>query len=76
MLNNKAVNEAINELLIDVEDSQGLKTSIDNFTNFDSIALANKLERHEHIGFRQIAAFLYKGWFDFCSTVIHKYLYD
>merc|ERR1719219_688916 len=60
-LNNKAVNEALNGLLIDEEDYNGLKTSIDAFDNFDNIALAQTLEKHELIEFRRIAAYLYKG---------------
>lgn len=60
-LNNKAINEALNSLLIEEEDYQGLRTSIDAFDNFDNIALAQKLEKHELIEFRRIAAYLYKG---------------
>ena len=60
-LNNKAVNEALNGLLIAEEDYQGLKTSIDAFDNFDNIQLAQTLEKHELIEFRRIAAYLYKG---------------
>jgi clathrin heavy chain len=60
-LNNKAINESLNNLLIEEEDYQGLHTSIDAFDNFDNIALAQKLERHELIEFRRIAAYLYKG---------------
>ncbi|XP_031626187.1 clathrin heavy chain [Contarinia nasturtii] len=60
-LNNKAINEALNELLIDEEDYQGLRTSIDAFDNFDNIALAQRLEKHELTEFRRIAAYLYKG---------------
>ncbi|RWS28918.1 clathrin heavy chain 1-like protein [Leptotrombidium deliense] len=60
-LNNKAINEALNELLIEEEDYQGLRTSIDAFDNFDNIALAQHLEKHELIEFRRIAAYLYKG---------------
>lgn len=60
-LNNKAINEALNSLLIDEEDYQGLRTSIDAFDNFDNIALAQQLEKHELIEFRRIAAYLYKG---------------
>lgn len=40
---------------------QGLRTSIDAFDNFDNIALAQKLEKHELVEFRRIAAYLYKG---------------
>ncbi|KAG7203836.1 hypothetical protein KM043_013847 [Ampulex compressa] len=60
-LNNKAINEALNGLLIDEEDYQGLRTSINAFDNFDNIALAQQLEKHELIEFRRIAAYLYKG---------------
>ena len=59
-LNNKAVNESLNELLINEEDYNGLKASIDAFDNFDNIALAQALEKHELIEFRRIAAYLYK----------------
>lgn len=48
-------------MLIDEEDYQGLRTSIDAFDNFDNIALAQKMEKHELIEFRRIAAYLYKG---------------
>lgn len=58
--NNKAINDALNNLLIDEEDYQGLRASIDAFDNFDNIALAQKLEKHELIEFRRIAAYLYK----------------
>jgi len=60
-LNNKAVNEALNGLLITEEDYNGLKTSIDAFDNFDNITLAQMMEKHELIEFRRIAAYLYKG---------------
>ncbi|KAL5283426.1 CLTC family protein [Megaselia abdita] len=60
-LNNKSINEALNGLLIEEEDYQGLKNSIDGFDNFDNIALAQKLEKHELTEFRRIAAYLYKG---------------
>ena len=40
---------------------QGLRTSIDAFDNFDNIALAQQLEKHELTEFRRIAAYLYKG---------------
>ncbi|XP_033627674.1 clathrin heavy chain 1 [Asterias rubens] len=58
--NNKAINDALNGLLIDEEDYQGLRTSIDAFDNFDNISLAQRLEKHELLEFRRIAAYLYK----------------
>lgn len=59
--NNKTVNEALNKLLIEEEDYQGLRASIEAYDNFDNIALAQELEKHELLEFRRIAAFLYKG---------------
>uniref|UniRef100_H2ZKR1 Clathrin heavy chain n=1 Tax=Ciona savignyi TaxID=51511 RepID=H2ZKR1_CIOSA len=59
--NNKAINEALNDLLIEEEDYSGLRNSIDAYDNFDTIALAQRLEKHELIEFRRIAAYLYKG---------------
>lgn len=60
MNNNHAVNTAYNDLLIEEEDFAGLRDSIDHFDNFDSIALAQRLEKHELLEFRRIAAHLYK----------------
>lgn len=58
--NNKAVNSALNELYIEEEDYQSLRDSIDNHDNFDSLDLAQRLEKHELLEFRRIAAHLYK----------------
>lgn len=60
-LNNKAINEALNDLFIEEEDFTALRTSIDAFDNFDTIALAQRLEKHELIEFRRISAYLYKS---------------
>jgi len=58
--NLSVVNEALNELYIDDEDYGSLRESIDSFDNFDHIALAMKIERHELLEFRRIAAYIYK----------------
>ncbi|KAJ1460266.1 hypothetical protein M885DRAFT_459036 [Pelagophyceae sp. CCMP2097] len=55
-----AVNEAVNELLIDDEDHDALKQSIDDFDNVDAVALAQRIEKHELLEFRRIAAYVYK----------------
>jgi hypothetical protein len=55
-----AVNEAVNELLIDEEDFASLRDSISTYDNFDQISLALKLEKHELTEFRRIAATIYK----------------
>ncbi|XP_058287354.1 clathrin heavy chain 2 isoform X5 [Hylobates moloch] len=59
--NNKSVNEALNHLLTEEEDYQGLRASIDAYDNFDNISLAQRLEKHQLMEFRRIAAYLYKG---------------
>jgi clathrin heavy chain len=58
--NLSVVNEALNELYIAEEDYDALRVSIDDFDNFDQILLAQRVERHELLEFRRIAAYLYK----------------
>lgn len=58
--NLQAVNEALNELYIEEDDYESLRSSIDHFDNFDGIALAQQLEKHELLEFRRIAAYIYK----------------
>ena len=55
-----AVNDALNGLLMEEEDWEALRESIDNFDNFDQIGLANQLFKHECIEFRRISSYLYK----------------
>lgn len=59
-INNKAVNEALADLFIEEEDFQALRTSIDSYDAFDAIGLGLRLEKHELLEFRRIAAYLYK----------------
>lgn len=54
------MNEAINNLFVEEEDYRALRTSIDNYDHFDQVALAQRIELHELIEFRRIAAYLYK----------------
>jgi len=54
------VNETLNDLYIEEEDYEALRKSIDEYTNFDGLALAQKIENHELLEFRRIAAHLYK----------------
>ena len=58
--NLSAVNEAVNEVLLDEEDFDGLRQSIDEYDNFDQLELAQRLERHELLEMRRIAALLFK----------------
>jgi len=55
-----AVNEAINELHVIDENYKALRDSIDQFDQFDQIALAQQLEKHELLEFRRISAYLFK----------------
>jgi len=59
-LNISAVNDAYNSVLIDEEDYNTLRDSIDSFDRFDPMALAVKLEKHPLLEFRRLAAHLYK----------------
>merc|ERR1719323_273971 len=55
-----AVNEAINEMYVESEQYEELRSSIEDFDNIDQIALAQKLEKHELVEMRRIAALVYK----------------
>jgi clathrin heavy chain len=67
-VNNAAVNMAYNELLIEEEDFKSLRDSIEHFAQFDNVALAQRLEKHELLEFRRIAAILYKVFLIFAVT--------
>ncbi|KAL7270849.1 Clathrin heavy chain [Rhizina undulata] len=58
--NNKVVNNAINDLLIEEEDYKTLRDSVENYDNYDPVELAQRLEQHELVFFRQIAANIYR----------------
>lgn len=54
------VNEALNEYYISEEDYESLRTSFDEYKNFDQIYLAQKVEKHELLEFRRLASYIYK----------------
>lgn len=58
--NKKSVNNAINDLLIEEEDYKTLRDSVENYDNYDAVDLASRLERHELVFFRQVAANIYR----------------
>ncbi|KAG9018769.1 hypothetical protein FRB90_009773 [Tulasnella sp. 427] len=58
--NIEAVNDAYNDLLIEEEDFKTLRHSIDSFDNFNNVSLASRLEKHDLLEFRRLAAHLYK----------------
>ena len=57
--NIEAVNNALSELFIEEEDYKSLKDSTATYGNFDAPALAKRLEKHELLEFRRIAAQLH-----------------
>ena len=59
-LNITVVNEAYNDLLIEEEDHVTLRSSLETFDQYDAIKLAKRLENHELLEFRRIAALLYR----------------
>ncbi|CZT03392.1 hypothetical protein WAI453_012360 [Rhynchosporium graminicola] len=58
--NKKIVNVAINDLLIEEEDYKTLRDSVESYDNYDPVELAQRLERHDLVFFRQIAANIYR----------------
>ncbi|KAM0341118.1 hypothetical protein ACHAPQ_000779 [Fusarium lateritium] len=58
--NKRVVNEAVNDLLIEEEDYKTLRDSVQNYDNYDATELAKRLEKHDLIFFRQIAASIYR----------------
>ncbi|KAL8655707.1 MAG: hypothetical protein Q9210_000729 [Variospora velana] len=58
--NKKTVNNAVNDLLIEEEDYKTLRDSVENYENYDPVDLASRLEPHELVFFRQIAASIYR----------------
>jgi clathrin heavy chain len=59
-LNLKVVNEAYNDLLIEEEDHVTLRSSLETHDQYDAIKLAKRLEKHDLLEFRRIAALLYR----------------
>jgi len=55
-----AVNEALNALYVDEEDVEALRASIEAHDAFDQVALAQRLEKHELLELRRVAALLYR----------------
>merc|ERR1719491_2200115 len=55
-----AVNDAVNEMYVESEQFDELRQSIEDFDNFDQIALAQKLEKHELVEMRRISSLVYK----------------
>ncbi len=58
--NKRTVNNAINDLLIEEEDYKTLRDSVENYDNYDAMELAQRLEKHDLVFFRQIASNIYR----------------
>jgi len=54
-----AVNDVINELYVEAEQYEDLRQSIEDFDNFDQIALAQRLEKHDLVEMRRISTLVY-----------------
>jgi len=59
-VDNTTVRNAYHDLLIQEEDYEALRTSVDTYTSFDSLALAHQLTSHVLFEFRYLAAHLFK----------------
>ena len=59
--NNKAVNEALNSVLPEEKDFESFRISINSFSNYDNVTVAQQLEKHKLIEFHHITVYLYKG---------------
>merc|ERR1719261_969876 len=59
-LNIKEVNDALYELYVQDEDHEALAAGVVEYTNFDSIEMANMCKTHQLLQFRRIGAMLYK----------------
>ncbi|KAI5969843.1 CHC1 [Candida margitis] len=57
--NNRVVNDAYHSLLIEEQDHKALRDAIQSYDRFDHIDLAERLENHSLVYFRQISALLF-----------------
>jgi clathrin heavy chain len=58
--NKRSVNNAIHDILIEEEDYKTLRDSVGAYDNYDAPDLAQRLERHDLVFFRQIAANIWR----------------
>eukprot|EP00161_Ancyromonas_sigmoides_P018408 TRINITY_DN5085_c0_g2_i9.p1 TRINITY_DN5085_c0_g2~~TRINITY_DN5085_c0_g2_i9.p1 ORF type:complete len:1656 (-),score=901.77 TRINITY_DN5085_c0_g2_i9:282-5249(-) len=55
-----AVNDALNGLYVSEEDYEALRESIDTYDQCDALGLAQRIDSHELLEFRRVAAYIYK----------------
>ena len=58
--NNQAVNDALNQLYLEIGDFEALRESIANYESIDAIGLAKQIEGHDSPEFRRISALIYR----------------
>lgn len=58
--NNQAVNDALNQLYLEIGDFTALRESIANYESIDAIGLAKQIEGHDSPEFRRISALIYR----------------
>jgi clathrin heavy chain len=58
--NNFDVNEALNEIYVEEEDPEALRKSILEYSSFNPLNLAQKIENHHLLEFRRISALVYR----------------
>jgi clathrin heavy chain len=54
------LNEALNEIHVENDDHESLRQSIKDYDNFESLHLAKRIENHELLEFRRLAAVIYR----------------
>ena len=67
--NNYDVNEVLNEIFIEEEDPESLKTSILKYSAYDQLTLAKKIENHPLLEFKRISALVYRKNKKFAESI-------
>lgn len=58
--NIQSVNDALNNIYLEMEDYESLRNSIQNFDSIDAIGLAKQIEGSDHPEFRRISSLIYR----------------
>lgn len=58
--NNQAVNDALNQIYLEMEDYESLRASIIQYDQIDAIGLAKQIEDSNNVEFRRISALIYR----------------
>ena len=67
--NNYDVNEALNDIFIEEEEPENLKTSILKYSAYDQLSLAKKIENHPLLEFKRISALVYRKNKKFAESI-------